>query len=73
LDFKLGKNQAQQILAGAECPVEVSLGKKDILVSARKLSDALEGMKQVHLQLLDCGHWDMVQQWQPAKGAHNSG
>jgi pimeloyl-ACP methyl ester carboxylesterase len=73
LAFKLGKNRAQQILAGADCPVEVGLGNKDILVPARKLTAALEGMPQVHLKLLDCGHWDIVKQWQPAKGAHNSG
>lgn len=73
LQFKLGKHRAQQILAGTSCPVEVTLGQKDVLVPAEKLMEALDGLNGVCLQSLNCGHWDMVERWRPAKGAHNSG
>lgn len=68
LDFKLGAQRAQQILAGATFPVEVYLGKRDQVVPASRVADALEGLARVHLHRLDCGHWDIVQQWQPASG-----
>lgn len=64
LYFRMGKHRAQHLLAGADFPVEVHLGLRDTIVPASRIAEALEGLENVHLHKLDCGHWDIVQHWQ---------
>lgn len=62
--FRMNKYRAQQLLAG-ELPVDVYLGQRDHIVPPNRINTALEGLAGVKLHELDCGHWDIVRQWQP--------
>lgn len=68
LYFKMNKSRAQIVLAGAAFPVDIYLGTKDNIVPADRVAEALEGLDQVNLHRVSCGHWDIVQRWQADPG-----